>query len=57
MPAEKNENAASVEVRHSDDGRFVHYGVVHGGAFHPISSERASDYQERVNAAAAEESE
>ena len=54
MP-EKNENAASAEVRRSEDGLFVHYGFVHEGAFHPIASERTNDYQERVNAAQEEE--
>ena len=46
----------TVEVRRSEDGRFVHYGVVENGVFHPFASERASDYDERIAAAETESS-
>jgi len=49
-------DSATVEVRRSDDGQFVHYGVVNDGAFHPFASERAGDYDERVKAAQEDES-
>lgn len=49
MPA-KDDIPVPAIVR-SEDGAFVHYGFLHDGAFHPISSERAGDYDERVQAA------
>ena len=42
-------------IVHSEDGRFVHYGFTHDGAFHPIASEGSGDYQERIKAAKEEE--
>ena len=50
MPA-KNDSP-QVEVQRSEDGRFVHFGVVSDGAFHPFYSERAADYDDRVKNAA-----
>lgn len=38
-------------IKHSEDGRFTHYGFEEDGVFHPIFVERASEYQERVLAA------
>lgn len=35
-------------ITHSDDGAFVHYGFTENGVFHPISSERTGDYEERI---------
>ena len=51
MPPSKSDSP-SVEVRRSEDGRFVHFGVVSDGAFHPFSTERAADYDDRVKNAA-----
>lgn len=53
MPA-KNDNPVPA-IQRSEDGRFVHYGFEHDGAFHTIASERASDYDERVKNAKDEE--
>ena len=38
-------------IQFSEDGQFVNYGFEHDGAFHPVSSERKGDYDERVQAA------
>lgn len=38
-------------IHRSEDGRFIHYGFEHEGAFHPIATEGAGDYDERVKAA------
>lgn len=38
-------------IQRSEDGRFVHYGFEHDGAFHGIATERSGDYDERVQAA------
>ena len=38
-------------IKFSDDGIFVHYGFEHEGAFHPLTSERIGDYNERIEAA------
>jgi len=44
-------DSPSIEVHRDDDGRFVHFGVVSDGAFHPFYSERAPEYDDRVKAA------
>jgi hypothetical protein len=48
---QKNENSADAEVRRDDASGLVTYGFVKDGAFHPVSSERVGDYDERVKAA------
>ena len=48
--ADKEETPVPTIVR-SEDGKFVHYGFTHDGAFHPIGSEGAGNYDERVKAA------
>ena len=48
--ADKDE-APVPAIRRSEDGQFVHYGFEHEGAFHPMTSERSGDYDERVKAA------
>lgn len=50
MPT-KNDSGVTAEIRHDEDGQFVHYGFVENGVFHPVASERKGDYTERVNAA------
>lgn len=57
MADKSSDNSGPVEVRRTEDGRFVHYGVVLDGAFHSFGSERAPDYDARVLAAAEEEGE
>lgn len=49
MPAKDDTPTPAIE--RSEDGRFVHYGFVHDGAFHPVASEGAGNYDERVQAA------
>jgi hypothetical protein len=48
MP-EKKESAPVPEIRH--ESGFVHYGFNENGVFHPISSERQGDYNDRIEAA------
>ena len=38
-------------IQRTEDGRFVHYGFVVDGVFHPFASDRTGDYDERVEAA------
>lgn len=49
MPA-KEEVPVPAIVR-DPDGKFIHYGFEYEGAFHPIASEGAGNYDERVKAA------
>lgn len=49
MPAK--EETPVPAIQRSEDGKFVHYGFLHDGAFHPLTSERSGDYDERVKAA------
>lgn len=49
MPAKSE--APVPAIQRSDDGRFVHFGFEHDGAFHTVASERSGDYDERVQAA------
>lgn len=49
--ADTKEKTPVPTIQRSEDGRFVHYGFTHDGAFHPVSSERTADYDERVQAA------
>ena len=46
----KNDNPVP-SIQFSEDGNFVHYGFEYEGAFHPVSSERIGDYNERIEAA------
>jgi len=50
------DSTPTVEVRRSEDGRFVEYGVVSDGAFHPFATDRVGDYDERVKAAQEDDS-
>lgn len=49
MPAKSDTPVPAIQ--HTEDGRFVHYGFEVDGVFHPISSERSGDYEERIEAA------
>ena len=42
-------------IQFSENGELVTYGFEHDGAFHPLSSERKGDYEERIQAAKDEE--
>ena len=53
--AQKSDESAQAEVHRDDANGYVHYGFVHNGAFHPVASERVGDYDERVEAAKAED--
>jgi len=52
MP-EAKDKAPVPEIRH--EAGFVHYGFNENGVFHPVASERQGDYNERIQAAKAEE--
>ena len=56
MPTVPKTEAATLEVRRTEDGRFVQFGVVSDGAFHVFFGERAGDYDERVKAAQEDDS-
>jgi hypothetical protein len=43
---------AQVGIERSDDGQFVHFGIIGEHAFHPFQSLRAGDYDEAEAAAA-----
>ena len=43
---------AQLGVQRSDDGQFVHFGVIEGDAFIVFASQRSGDYDEAIAAAA-----
>ena len=50
-----SEKAPVPAIQRTEDGRFIHYGFLHDGAFHGFATERTGDYDERVQAAKDEE--
>lgn len=43
---------AQLGVQRSEDGHFVHFGVIEGDAFIAFASQRSGDYDEAIAAAA-----